>query len=107
VNGPTRDPVPLRDALAGVGRDLGLPDPDHLTALLDAWPGIVGDTLARHATVRSLRDGVLVVAVDSPAVATQVKYLESEVRAAAAKHGGPGVVRRLNVVVQTPREPRS
>jgi predicted nucleic acid-binding Zn ribbon protein len=97
----------LRDALAGVGRDLGLPDPDELTTLLDAWPQIVGDGLARHATVRSLRDGVLLVAVDEPAVATQVRFLESDVRAAATELVGRGVVRRLQVVVQGARGPRS
>jgi predicted nucleic acid-binding Zn ribbon protein len=97
------DPVPLRDALAGVGRDLGMPDPDRLTTLLDAWPQVVGETLAPHAHVRSLRDGVLLVAVDAPAVATQVKYLESHVRDAATRLVGAGVVRQLRVVVHTPR----
>jgi predicted nucleic acid-binding Zn ribbon protein len=100
------DPVPLRDSLAGVGRDLGMPDPGRLTTLLDAWPEVVGETLAPHAHVRSLRDGVLLVAVDEPAVATQVKYLESHVCEAAAKLVGAGVVRSVRVVVQAPRKPR-
>jgi predicted nucleic acid-binding Zn ribbon protein len=99
------EPVPLRDALAGVGRELGIPDPEQLTTLLDAWPGIVGDTLARHCQVRSLRDGVLVVAVDTPAVATQVRYLEAALREAADRLAGVGVFRRLQVVVQGPGKP--
>jgi hypothetical protein len=96
------EPVPLRDALAGVSRELGLPDPQQLTTLLDAWPDLVGTTLAGHVHVRSLRDGVLVVAVDSPAVATQVRYLEGTVREAADRLVGAGVLRRLQVVVQAP-----
>jgi predicted nucleic acid-binding Zn ribbon protein len=96
------EPVPLRDALAGVGRELGIPNPEQLSTLLDAWPELVGSTLADHCQVRSLRDGVLVVAVDSPAVATQVRYLEATVREAADRLAGAGVFRRLQVVVQVP-----
>jgi predicted nucleic acid-binding Zn ribbon protein len=100
------DPQSLRDALAGVGRDLGLPDPERLTALLDAWPDIVGQALAPHAHVRSLRDGVLLVTVDAPAFATEVKYLEAHVRDAAKALVGAGVVRSLRVVVQGSRKQR-
>jgi hypothetical protein len=52
--------------------------------------------------VRSLRDGVLLVAVDDPAFATQVRYLEAQVREAAARVVGRPVVRSLRVVVQPP-----
>ena len=99
------EPVPLRDALAGVGRQLGLPDPDRLTTLLDAWPDIIGEALAPHAHVRSLRDGVLAVSVDAPAFATQVRYLEAHVRDAATRLVGAGIVRSLRVTVQPPRNP--
>jgi predicted nucleic acid-binding Zn ribbon protein len=96
------EPVSLREALAGVGQELGIPNPAQLSALLDAWPALVGETLAGHCQVRSLRDGVLVVSVDSPAVATQVRYLEAAVREAADRLAGAGVFRRLQVVVQAP-----
>lgn len=96
------EPLSLRDALAGVGRDLGLPAPDELSTLLDAWPDIVGAAIAPHTSVRSLRDGVLLVAVDDPAFATQVRYLEAQVREGAAKVVGRPVVRSLRVVVQPP-----
>jgi predicted nucleic acid-binding Zn ribbon protein len=99
------EPTPLRDALAGVGRELGLPEPTRLTTLLDAWPDIVGADLAPHAHVRSLRDGVLVVGVDAPAFATQVKYLEAHVRDRASDLVGRGVVRSLRVVVNPARKP--
>jgi hypothetical protein len=45
---------------------------------------------------------VLVVAVADPALATQVRYLETHVREAAAKAVGRPVVRSLRVVVQPP-----
>jgi predicted nucleic acid-binding Zn ribbon protein len=94
-----REPVPLRDALAGVGRELGMPSPAQLSALLDAWPEVVGTDLARHTSVRSVRDGVLVVATAEPAVAAQFRYLETDVCAAARRLVGPGVVRSVRVVV--------
>jgi predicted nucleic acid-binding Zn ribbon protein len=43
------------------------------------WDAIVGEGLARHVRPLSLRDGVLVVAVDEPAWATEVRYLEAEI----------------------------
>jgi predicted nucleic acid-binding Zn ribbon protein len=96
------EPVSLSESLAGVGRELGLPEPSELTAVLEAWPELVGTEIARHAQVRSLRDGVLVVAVDDPAFATQVQYLETTVRDAAARLVGRPAVRSLRVVVQAP-----
>jgi predicted nucleic acid-binding Zn ribbon protein len=83
-----------------VGRDLGLPDPSELTAVLDAWPELVGADIARHAQVRSLRDGVLLVAVDEPAFATHLRYLETAVREGATRLVGRPVVKSLKVVVK-------
>jgi predicted nucleic acid-binding Zn ribbon protein len=97
------EPVPLRDAIASVGRELGLPDPDALNTLIAAWPDIVGPAVAQHAHVRSVRDGVCTITVDAPAWATQLRYVESEVVARAAQRCGPGVVTALRVVVGDPR----
>jgi predicted nucleic acid-binding Zn ribbon protein len=99
------DPVSLSESLAGVGRDLGMPDPTELTAVLDAWPELVGIDVARHAHIRSLRDGVLLVAVDEPAFATQLRYLETEVREGAERVVGRPVIRSLRVVVKAPGKP--
>jgi predicted nucleic acid-binding Zn ribbon protein len=93
------EPLALRDAIAAVNRELGLPDPDALGAFVDAWPSIVGPSLAQHAMVRSLRDGVCTVEVDSPGWATQLRYLEASVVERAAEVCGRGVVRAMRVVV--------
>jgi predicted nucleic acid-binding Zn ribbon protein len=100
------EPVSLSESLAGVGRDLGLPDPSDLTAVLDAWPELVGTEMARRAQVRSLRDGVLLIAVDEPAFATQLRYLEHAVCEGTTRVVGRPVVRSLRVVVQAPGKPR-
>ena len=59
------EPKPLSEALAEVAADLGLPDPDAFQTLVANWPQLVGDDLSRHCRLRSLRDGVLRLGVDS------------------------------------------
>jgi predicted nucleic acid-binding Zn ribbon protein len=77
-------PVALGDAIAAVGEELGVGDPRGLARLLDAWPDMVGDAIAAHARIRSLRRGVLTIVVDAAPWATQLRYLESEIVARAA-----------------------
>ena len=96
------EPVPLRDAVAEVGRELGMPPPHDLGALANAWPEIVGDAVAAHATVRSVRDGVCTIEVDDPGWATQVRYAERQIVGRAETCCGPGVVRSVRVVVAGP-----
>ncbi len=105
-NRRAHDPVLLRDAVAAVGRELGMPEPDALTALANAWSTIVGERVAAHASVRSVRDGVCTVEVDDAAWATQVRYAEQQVVERAATCCGPGVVTSIRVVVAAPPAPR-
>ncbi|MBV8952325.1 MAG: DUF721 domain-containing protein [Actinobacteria bacterium] len=95
----TREPEPPRrlgDVLGEVVRKLGLPDPTALDALARAWPTLAGAAIGAHSAPRSLRDGVLTIAVDSPAWATQLRYLEVELVNRAAAHAP---VTSLRVVV--------
>jgi predicted nucleic acid-binding Zn ribbon protein len=97
-----REPVPLRDALAAVGRDLGVPDPDALARVVALWEALVGDAVAAHARVRSVRAGVCTVEVDAPVWATQLRYLEQGLIERAEAVLGPGVVTSVKVVVGGP-----
>jgi predicted nucleic acid-binding Zn ribbon protein len=96
------DPTPLRDSLAEVGAELGLPDPGPLTTLTEHWPEIVGPAIAAHARVGAVRDGVLTVVVEAAAWATQLRYLENDVIRRAAETVGEGVVRGVRVRVEGP-----
>jgi predicted nucleic acid-binding Zn ribbon protein len=96
------DPVPLRDAVAEVGRELGMPSPDAIATVSAAWPKIVGPALAQHTRVRSIRDGQCTVAVDGPAWATQLRYLANDVIAHANEACGAVVVTAMSVVVERP-----
>jgi predicted nucleic acid-binding Zn ribbon protein len=51
------------------------PDLDQLGTVIRRWEEIAGPTLSSHAQPVRLGDGVMVVAVDQPAWATQVRAL--------------------------------
>jgi len=97
--GGDREPRPVREALEEVSRELGL-DPEHLGRIVARWPEMVGEVVAEHAQPRSLRDGVLTVAVDAPAWATQLRYLEAELLARAEREVAPGAIGSIRVVVE-------
>jgi len=94
------EPLALRDALAAVGNEIGMPAPDALTTLVAAWPELVGPALAQHARVRSVRHGECTVEVDGPPWATQLRYCAAEVIAAANERCGGPVCSTLTVVVR-------
>ena len=96
------EPVLLRDAVDAVGRELGMPAADAFSQLAAAWPTVVGETLAPHAVVRSVRDGVCTVEVDGSGWATQLRYAEHQLVERAAEHCGAGVVTSFRVVVRNP-----
>ena len=100
--GRSDEPRRLRDSLAEVSADLGLPEPDGLALLIDGWQDLVGAEIARHCRLTSLRDGVLRVTVDSAPRATQLRYLQTELVERSAAMLGPGLVRELRVRVSAP-----
>jgi predicted nucleic acid-binding Zn ribbon protein len=70
-----------------------------LSTVFASWPDMVGESVAQHSRPRSLRDGVLVVAVDEPAWATQLRWLEADLLARLEAVLGPGQVARIEVRV--------
>ena len=96
-------PTRLGDALRAVGDELGLPEPDLVASLVERWPDVVGETVASHARPRSIRDGVLTVAVDAPPWATQLRYLENDIRARLREISGRDSVHAVRIVVEPPR----
>jgi len=100
------EPRPLRDSLAEVSADLGLPEPDALAFLIQEWESLVGPDVAPHCRLTSLRDGVLRVTVDTAPRGTQLRYLEGELLERAASLVGADVVRELRVRVGSPSSRR-
>ena len=93
------EPVPLSDALAKVGAELGLAPGDAHGRLEARWSEVMGSDVAAHTRLVSVRDGLLTVAVDDPIWATQLRYLETAVVTRATGLLGEGVVDRLSVRV--------
>ena len=100
------EPVPLSDAVARVGRDLGMPPADVVSTLVARWRDIVGPAIAQHATVTSVRDGECTIVVDGPVWATQLRYGASDLVARVNERCGEGAVTSVKVVVAGPRKTR-
>ena len=96
----SRAPRRIREALSQVAADLRLDDPDDVAAVMAAWPEAVGDAVAAHVRPRRLHDGVLLVEVDAPVWATQLRYLEEDVLRRLGRKVRPGVVKSIRPVVR-------
>ncbi len=93
-------PRPLGDSLDRISRTLGAPRAGALSALFGRWEEIVGPAVAAHSRPLSLQRGLLTVAVDQPAWATQLTYLEADLKRRIDEVAGPGVVERIRVTVR-------
>ena len=92
-------PRPVKDSLDAIARKVGAPKASSLAALFDRWPDIVGDAIARHAQPRTLKKGTLVVAVDDPAWATELRFRSPEIIERCTAVAGPEVVAKIEVRV--------
>jgi predicted nucleic acid-binding Zn ribbon protein len=88
-------PRPIDASLDAVSRRMGLQDSRGQGRLFARWDRIVGEAMAGHVQPVRLDDGVLVVSVDHPAWATQVRLLGDELLDRVADEAGvsrPGKV---------------
>lgn len=95
-----REATPLTASLADEVRRLGGPDPGLTTVVFAHWAELVGAAVAAHSRPVSLRAGVLVVAVDQPAWATQLTFLAAQVLARISEVSGSSEVTELIVRVE-------
>ncbi|MCU1394233.1 MAG: hypothetical protein JWM34_2661 [Ilumatobacteraceae bacterium] len=75
------DPMPLHAALDETVRALrgGTSTARSMGSLFSRWTDAVGQTVADHARPVKLDDGRLLVEVDEPGWATQLRFLEADV----------------------------
>ena len=99
-SGSQPDPSPVRDSVDRLLHSWGSASVAATGSVFGDWDDIVGPQLAGHAQPRSLRDGVLVVAVTDPAWATQLRFLEPELVARIAQSTGTDEVRSIQVRVR-------
>lgn len=90
----------INEALSEVAADLNLDDPNDVAAVMAAWSEAVGEAVAAHVRPRRLHDGELLVEVDAPVWATQLRYLEEDVLRRLGRKVRPGVVKSIRPVVR-------
>ena len=73
-----REPRRVGESLDRLSRSLSGVGAKPLASVFTEWPKVVGETLAAHCRPLSLDGTRLVIAVDEPAWATQIRYLETE-----------------------------
>ena len=103
---PASFPTRCRSATRSlqVGAELGLDDPVVAVALTDHWADVVGDGVAAHSRPRTLRGGVLTIAVDASPWATELRYQEQVIRDRVIEVTGLDVVTTVQIVVEPPGE---
>ena len=99
-NQPGEDqPRRLARSLDDVSRAIGAPPVDVLSVIFSRWEEVVGAAVAAHSRPVSLRRSTLVVSVDHPAWATQLRYLGATILARITESVGHEVASRLEVRV--------
>lgn len=88
-----RDPIPISNSLDGVVRSLRGPSRSAVSGVFGRWDDAVGPQIATHVKPVKLDEGVLVVEVDDPAWATQVKFLAPTITERLAAVAGVRVAR--------------
>lgn len=87
------DPIPISNSLDGVVRSLRGPSRQAVSGVFGRWTEAVGEQVATHVRPLKLDERVLVVEVDDPAWATQVKFLTSTIIERLAEVAGVDVDR--------------
>lgn len=92
-----RDPQPLGALTGKLAKGRGWSEKVAEGTVLGRWEHVVGEDIAAHATPIALRDGVLQVAAESTAWATQLRMLQAQILAKIAAAAGDGVVKSLRI----------
>jgi len=98
-----RDPQPVSRAVDDLLAQRGWRDESAIAQLMAQWPEIVGPDLAEHVRPTGFRDGVLTLAAESTAWATQVRLLIRDLHAVVDQRVGAGIV--TSISVQGPQAP--
>jgi predicted nucleic acid-binding Zn ribbon protein len=94
------EPRPLDGSLDALSKRLGLTGSQGLGRLFAGWTDIVGAAMAEHVQPVRIDASALVVTVDHPAWATQVRRLGDTLLDRAAAHAGVERPARLEVRVR-------
>jgi predicted nucleic acid-binding Zn ribbon protein len=94
------EPRALGDSVDRLVRSLRGTSARSLAGVFDRWDDAVGPAIAAHTKPVSLADGCLLVEVDHPTWATQLRFLEADVLARLHDVAGVDDVRRIELRVR-------
>jgi len=97
--GEAPGPRPVGESLDAVMRGLGAPEASGVHLVFDRWSEVVGEALAARTRPLRIDGGRLVLAVDEPAIATHVRFLQAELLAKLEALLGPGRITALDLRV--------
>jgi predicted nucleic acid-binding Zn ribbon protein len=87
---------PVNQLVPGVMKQLGLEQRLQQSQVFFLWPTIVGSDIARHAQPVSLRNGMLIVAVDHPVWLQELsRYHKPEILQRVQQRVGKKAVRDI------------
>lgn len=92
-----RDPQPLGRLASDLAKKRGWSGQVAEGTVLGNWSTVVGRQIADHATPTALNEGVLSVAAESTAWATQLRMIQAQLLAKIAAAVGNGVVTSLRI----------
>ncbi|MEE6179044.1 DUF721 family protein [Mycobacterium sp. 050134] len=96
-----RDPQPLGRLTRDIAKKRGWSGRVAEGTVLGQWTTVVGHQIADHATPTGLSEGVLSVAAESTAWATQLRMIQAQLLAKIAAAVGDGVVTSLKITGPT------
>ncbi|MGH9101934.1 MAG: DciA family protein [Acidimicrobiales bacterium] len=97
------DPVAIGSSLDRLLNGMHGPGRAVLRVVFGSWEEAVGPAVAEHARPAALRQGTLVVAVDHPAWATQLRLMGPDLLARLERLAGTPVADQVQVRVVPPR----
>ena len=92
----------MSDALDDLLRHMGSSRGETLSTVFGRWPEVVGDRIAAHTEPLAVTDGVLSIAADDPAWASEIKWQSARVAARARDVLDDDSIREIAVRVQSP-----
>lgn len=74
------EPAPVREGLELFFKHLGAPPVDVVSTLGDRWVEVVGPAMVDRTRPLEMIDGVLVIGCDDPAWASQIGWMEQQIK---------------------------
>ncbi len=65
------------------------------TSIINAWPSIVGPTIARQTGKIYIRGGVFYVQVKSPVLRNELSYMKTRIMEVLNEHAGEKIIKKV------------